>query len=464
MKTMYSLAILCLLLSVQSHAQCWQTLTSGNVHNLALKSDGSLWAWGRNNNGQLGDGSPVDQMTFQNTPVQIAVGEIWQTTAAGEFHSLAVNQNGSLWAWGWNFNGQFGDPNIISQNTPLQIGTGLDWKQVSAGSMHSAAIKTDGSLWLWGSSNRGQLGYPTDNAAELSPLRIDMNTNWKTIASGNGHNLALKTDGTLWAWGANVFGQIGNGSFEDRFTPIQIGQGFTWKHIAAGLDFSLAIRSDGTLWVWGANYFGQLGDGTNEHRNTPVQIGSSADWKYVEAGYYHVAAVRTDGTLWTWGYNSQGQLGDGTTNDYNIPIQVGSDTTWIQTNAGFAHTIALKNNGELWAWGSALFGQLGDGTFVDSNMPVMVECPETVATRHSEITYQLEVFPNPTHDYLTIFPVGVTANDLTVEFRNAQTQLVLGPQKLNLENPINVSTVPQGIYVVIVRSKEGIVAGQFVKL
>jgi YD repeat-containing protein len=158
--------------------------------------------------------------------------------------------------------------------------------------------------------------------------------------------VAVKTDGTLWAWGYNGFGELGDGTTTQRVTPVQVGTDTRWASVAAGQWHTVAVKTDGTLWAWGNNSYGQLGDGTTTQRHAPVQVGIDTNWASVAgsvaAGYGHTVATKTDGTLWAWGYNASGQLGNGTTTQRVTPMQVGTDTHWASVAAGFYHTIGLR--------------------------------------------------------------------------------------------------------------------------
>src|SRR5579872_4197543 len=168
---------------------------------------------------------------------------------------------------------------------------------------------------------------------------------------------------TLWAWGYNGYGQLGDGTSTDHHSPEQIGTDANWAQVSAGgLNFTVAIKTEGTLWAWGFNNDGELGDGTTTGRDSPEQIGTDTNWAQVSAGDSDTLAVRTDGSLWGWGFNGNGQLGDGTTTGRNSPEQVGTDINWAQVSAGYSHTLAIKTDGTLWAWGFNGDGELGDGT------------------------------------------------------------------------------------------------------
>jgi len=323
-----------------------QRLAAGFGHSLALKTDSSLWAWGYNRYGQLGDGTH----TWRLTPVQVLTGVA--AVAAGNSYTLARKTDGSLWAWGYNGYGQLGDGTTTARSTPVQVLTGV--AAVSIGASNTLALKTDGSLWAWGANWLGQRGDGT-TTQRLTPVQIL--TGVAAVAGGSFHTLALKTNGSLWAWGSNYGGQLGDGTRTARSTPVQILTGVA--AVAGGDMHSLALKTNGSLWAWGWNKSGQLGDGTTTKRLTPVQIltGVAA----VSAGADHTLALKTDGSLWAWGDNAYGQLGDGTNTDRLTPVQVLTGVAAV--SGGYGHTLARKIDGSLWAWGWNKYGQLGDGTW-----------------------------------------------------------------------------------------------------
>ncbi len=243
------------------------------------------------------------------------------------------------------------------------------WLKVSGGAYHTIAIKTDGTLWAWGQNDYGQIGDGT-LINKNSPVQIGSANDWIAISAGNFHNLAIKANGTLWAWGINSGGQIGDGTVINKSTPVQVGIATDWTGISAGGGHNIARRSAGTLWSWGSNVYGQLGDGTNTQRNSPVQIGSATNWVDFSAGSDHSIALKSDGTLWGWGRNTFGQVGDGTTTSRNSPLQIGSETNWAKVSASYYHNLAIKTNGTLWGWGNNQYGQVGDGTIIQRPAPV----------------------------------------------------------------------------------------------
>ncbi|MBN1417124.1 MAG: thrombospondin type 3 repeat-containing protein [Bacteroidales bacterium] len=261
----------------------------------------------------------------------------------------------------------------VNKQTGLfeQISSGYDYSMAETGVSHYMAIKSDRTLWAWGANDDGQLGDGTTES-KSDPVKITANNNWKSVSAGLWHTVAVRTDGTLWAWGNNREGQLGNNSTNNASVPVRIGTNTNWISVAAGSFHTLAIQSDGSLWAWGYNYVGQLGDGTNNSSLVPVKIGNDKNWKTITTYQYHNAAIKTDGTLWMWGENLNSQLGDGTTEKSTSPKQVGTDNTWVDVSVGNSHTLAIKNDGSLWGWGGNRYGQLGDGTNTTRPVPVRI--------------------------------------------------------------------------------------------
>lgn len=346
----------------------WVSVSAGQIFSLALKSDGTLWAWGNNDLGELGDGT----ITRRTSPVQIGSDSKWVNISAGGLFSLGLKSDGTLWAWGQNLYGQLGDGTTTQKNSPVQIGSENKWIGISAGVDYSLGQKSDGSLWAWGANGWGQLGDLT-SIDKSSPIKINTESKWVTVQGGNYHTIGLKTDGSLWAWGQAANGELGTGGMNfNNPVPVQVGNDNKWVAIACGGNHNLGLKSDGTLWAWGFNGSGQLGDGSTVLKSIPVQVGTDNDWANIATGFNHSVALKSNGTLWAWGSNSNAQVGDGTTTNRTSPVQIGSDNKWVNIKAGSRFSIAIKSDGTLWAWGVNDVGQLGDGTTVQKASPVQI--------------------------------------------------------------------------------------------
>ena len=350
----------------------WASVSGGWSHSAGLKTDGTLWAWGLNSYGQLGNGRAASC----RTPVMVGKGTNWAKVTVGGAHTLALENDGALWAWGANGTGQLGSGSSQHAYDPVRVMPGTRWKEIAAGKSHSLGIQADGSLWAWGRNAEGQLGNGTRTACNV-PMPVGSEKDWRHVAAGEAHSIAVKEDGSLWAWGSNELGQVGDGGRSDSLSPKRIGsEEDVWIAIAAGRWHTLAIRSDGSLWAWGANIWGQLGDGTKVYKVLPVRVGEDTNWKMVSAGEYHSLALKNDGTLWSWGWNAFGQLGIGMTHDRRHPSCIGFNTNWSFISAGDHHSMAVRQNGTLWGWGYNGYGQVGDNTSEDRDAPILLRPPK----------------------------------------------------------------------------------------
>jgi alpha-tubulin suppressor-like RCC1 family protein len=314
-------------------------------HSLALAADGAVFAWGLNDYGQLGDGT----ITSSSTAVLVSDVTAITAVAAGGYHSLALTSTNTVLAWGRNDYGQLGDNTNDSSNTAVPASGLTDVTAVAAGSYHSVALTSDGTIWAWGDNFYGQLGFDPDVAWEsTTPVEVQLpgDIHAVAIAAGGLHSLALASDGTVWAWGYNLDGQLGDGTTTDSYEPVQVtGLGDAdILAIAAGAYHSLALDDGGTVWAWGLNGDGQLGNGSTNSSSTAVPVGGlPSGITDVSAGGSHSLALGPGGVVWAWGLNASGQLGDDTTTSSSTPVEVALPVDVIATgiSAGESHSLAI---------------------------------------------------------------------------------------------------------------------------
>jgi hypothetical protein len=234
--------------------------------------------------------------------------------SAGHLHACGIQTDASLWCWGLNGAGQLGLENVSSAAAPVQIGTDTTWSSVAAGGAHTCATRTDGSLWCWGTNNSGQLGTGEDATgkthASATPVRVDTGTTWARASAGVAHTCGLRTDGSLWCWGSNDNGRLGNGTRGRRTSPAAVAGGGTWADVTTTGEHTCALASDQSLRCWGANPSGQLGNDTIDDQWEPALTAApDTTWSSVGAGQRHSCGVRSEGTLWCWGEELGGLLG-----------------------------------------------------------------------------------------------------------------------------------------------------------
>ena len=348
----------------------WIDVNGGQYHVLGLRIDGTIWAWGGNKYGELGNNCG-GKYGNQSSPVSVVGGFTdWCAISAGNSstsyvggHSLGLRSDGTAWAWGRNYSGELGINAAGSGafiSSPVSVVGGFtDWWKITAGMQHSVGLRCDGTLWAWGFNNRGQLGTGSIGTSYSSPVSVVGGfTDWCQVSAGGNHNMAIRTDGTAWAWGCDSNGKLGRDvGFGCVASPVSVVGGFTdWCQVSAGgLQNSAGIRSNGTLWAWGLSnssfpYGGMVGDGFAVTRSSPVSVvGGFTDWCQVSVGTLQTGAVRTDGTLWVWGDSCTTfgiYLGDGgPSGSKSSPVSVvGGFTDWVKvTHANvYSTTLGLR--------------------------------------------------------------------------------------------------------------------------
>ena len=347
------------------------------THSIFLRNDGSVRVWGNNSKGQLGNGTTVDSAT----PAQVS-GELSGITAvaAGNDFTLALKNDGTVWAWGNNDNGQLGDGSTTQRTSPVQVGglAGMKIVAIAAGFDHAVALKNDGTVWAWGNNSKGQLGNGT-TVDSATPVPVGWLSGIITISAGFRYTVALNYDKTVWTWGNNSNGQLGNNTTADSVSPVPVLGLSNVTAISAGYDHTVALINEFTafsVWTWGNNGNSQLGadKATLPYSATPVKVNGLSQVTAIAAGFDHSAVVNNNGTVWAWGNNGNGQLGadKATLADSATPVQVRGLSNIIAIAAGNSDNVALKNDGTVWAWGNNSNGQLGNGTTSESANPAQI--------------------------------------------------------------------------------------------
>jgi alpha-tubulin suppressor-like RCC1 family protein len=408
-------------------------IAGGYLHSLALTSSGQVLAWGDNSTGQLGNGTN----TNSTIPVQVSLpsGTIATAVSSGRYFSLALTSAGQVLAWGQGNHGQLGNGSFVPSTTPVVVSTpsGTFISAIACGGFHSLALTSTRQVLAWGLNGSGQLGNGTISDS-ATPIAVNLPYGYTAIAGGSDHSLAIQlprlpsgSRGSVFGWGNNLEGELGNGSFTNSSTAVAAslpagttvtaiaggyrhslaltssGQVLTWGYntgsttpvavslpsgttvtaIAGGFDFSLAVTSTGQVLAWGLNDRGQLGNGTTTNSTTPVAVSlpSGTTVSAVAGGSHHSLALTSTGQVLAWGWNGQGQLGNGTTTDSSTPVSVnlpsGTIVTAIATGTTFS--LAVTSTGQALAWGSNSYGELGNGTNTDSSSPVPVSLPSGTA-------------------------------------------------------------------------------------
>ena len=324
----------------------------------------SLYLWGRAHVGQIGDNRIG---TGRSSPSQLASSVSWSSADLGSQYAGAIKSDGTLWMWGAGADGGLGlndATNLNSRSSPVQVGTDTNWSLISCGYFNTSAIKTNGTLWAWG-SNGAELGL-NDIIGRSSPVQVGALTNWLKVQAMYTQCVAIKTDGSLWSWGTNIDGQVGDNTTIYRSSPVQLGAGYDWANLGGHKKGIIAQKTDGSIWTWGRNSgdnSGTLALNNAINRSSPVQIGADTDWILSQGTGITASSflLKTNGTLWGFGYNNNGLLGTGNTIKRSSPVQIGSLTTWSKAACSSATGYMIKTDGTMWLSGNGeYYGQLGN--------------------------------------------------------------------------------------------------------
>jgi alpha-tubulin suppressor-like RCC1 family protein len=383
----------------------WTEISCGVSNISARKSDGTIWTTGNAGFGKLGNSSLVNQSVFVQTGSNINSWQLVDMFKTGFGIAVATPPpspspsisptptptitltppatpaptptlgNMKLFTWGFNFIGQLGTntvlPGGVGQSVPVQVGTAANWSLICGTNLGFYAIKSDGTMWSWGSNQFGNLGIGNTMNRSV-PTQIGTGTDWRAVSnSSNTYAMAIKNNGQLYGWGSNYFGELGTQNVISYSSPILV-PGNTWSSVTMGSNVTVAIDTAGRLWTSGRGVYGLLGNNSSTNTSSFVQtyLGGN-DWAKVTATG-NVLALKTDGTAWVWGNNYYGNLGINNRQDKFIPTQIGTESTWSQISSGSEMCAAVKTDGTLWTWGRNNVGQLGDGTLVNRSSPIQI--------------------------------------------------------------------------------------------
>jgi alpha-tubulin suppressor-like RCC1 family protein len=427
MKTIKLIFFLCFFSN--AYSQCISSISAGDYFSIAIKSDNSLWTWGR----------PIGLSSNATIPpTKIGTTNNWQKISAGYNHVIGIKNDGTLWAWGQNDSGQVGDGTTVNRYNPVQIGTANTWLSIAAGDYHNMAIKTDGTLWSWGA-------IPDNtNANLLTPTQIGNSTDWVKIASSNNDSFALKSNGTLWF--------VGNGA------PFQqVGTLNNWLDFSSGIDTKWGIRTNGTLWQ--INITGTTGPNLETIIWGYSQIGTDTNWLSVSAGTNYLILKKSNNTIWGKGTNTYGQLGTGNNINVNtLPVQIGISNDWNTTSAARFHTLLLNNSNNLYSMGYNGSGALGDGTLIDKNTPILFNCSTLSISEFYNDT--VSIYPNPCKDFLNIeFKNENEINKVTISDISGKILL----EENNANSKIDLTNFKTGVYVIKINSNEKVIYKKILK-
>jgi alpha-tubulin suppressor-like RCC1 family protein len=435
---------------------------------IVLKSDGTVWTWGANFGGKLGIGNSVTNRML--VPVEVhGAGEVDYLHSVlaimgGEVHNLALKSDGTVWAWGSNFQGGLGDGTTNDSALPIQSGLNTvppltNVTKLGGRTYFNLAVKTDGTIWAWGMGTAGQMGNGAATNCN-SPVQV-LNSqpggainSPKQVSCGYTYGVVLLTNGAVWTWGTGVHGELGNDTTGSSFTPVQVAGLSNVTAISSGWKHTLALKNDGTVWAWGFNSHGELGDGTANNQSNAVQVLNVSNIVAVSGGDYNSIALRSDGTVWKWGVNDVGELGFGTNdntapgvaNDFVVhafPAQVAQDrfgngfsNVVLVANRDY-HNIAVKADGSVWMWGANDQGQCGDGTTNDLYRPSPVA--GLAARTPLPLALQTNVLPG----LVDLKWSSATGQYFALEYAtNMANGFTGGPSNILATPPVNSLTLP----------------------
>jgi len=458
-KSILVLNIVLLVFSFYSNINA-QIVAGGGTHTIAVCSNGTVTGVGYNVLGQLGNG----QNTYNSYSVVTTYGlSNIVAISAGENHNLYLKSDGTVWAVGKNSYGQLGDGTFTNRNIAVQV-IGLNGIiAISAGGNHSLFLKNDNTVWSVGRNSFGEQGDGTLNHKSIA-TQIPGLTGITKISAGGTFSLFLKNDNTVWAVGRNNFGQLGNGTTTQANTiPFQIPNLNGIIDLDAGGAFSVFLKNNDTVWATGENGYGQIGDGTfGTWRLVPTQMQGLSGVSTLKSGTHHTLFLKSDGTVWSVGHNTSGTLGDGTFIHKAIAGQVVGLTNVSSISAGGFHSIFTKTDGSVWVVGDASNGQLGDGTNIDKNIPFQSNfCNAALALSEIQSNNIASISPNPFSEFIDIELINST--EASIDVFNLHGQLIYSADLHGSKNTILTNSLNNGIYIVKIKTSDSMTIKKVVK-
>lgn len=344
-------------------------VAAGEDHTCGLDEGGRARCWGLNRNGQLGDGTRVDR----TAPTEVGDGQLQlRSLVAGISHTCGLSPDGSAFCWGRNVEGQLGDGTRNDRAAPVRVVGGQRFASIAAGGLHTCALATDGAAYCWGSGANGQLGDGSSglSAGSAAPVKVSGSLRFDSVSAGGLHSCGLTAGGDLYCWGSDSFGALGTSGQETcddglghlifcSAEPAQVSASPGFTSVSAGVAHTCAIAAGGAAWCWGRNTDGQLGDGSTTPRSTPTRVSGGLALTAITAGNGHSCALTEAGAAYCWGANHRGQLGDGSGSARLSPSGVAGNLRLTEVSAGGAHTCGLARNGLVYCWGQNADGELG---------------------------------------------------------------------------------------------------------
>lgn len=398
-----------------------QLITAGGTVGGGVLYDGTPYAWGGNNSGQVGDLS----VTPKSSPVLVSTSKKFRQICAASTHTLALADDGDAYSWGDNTSGRLGDGTVVPKSSPTLVAGGHKFKYVSANQSMSGngyGITLTGDLYAWGAGTSGQLGNGSTAANVSSPVLVSGGLKWKQVSG----SLALTEDGAAYAWGFNGNGRLGDGTTVNKSTPSAVVGGLTFKQVSQGWSHCLALTEDGVAYAWGLGSNGQLGDGLAvTQASSPILVAGGHTFAKLGAGTSWSAGLTTAGQIYAWGYNPDGRLGDGTVNQASTPTLVLGGHTFIDIAVGGTFILALKDNGDLYAWGDNSNGQLGDGSVASKSSPVLVAGSKAWSVPGEETINRLLLDVVPGTTYNITFGGMIRFGSIPVAVHEGKVKIVL---------------------------------------